>query len=99
MHLERYLPLFLRGRVVAGYGRGGKQLGCPTGSLFHHCEISIQQINVAKCMSEARRYIIMTIIFVFHSQLAFPVTRITDCLPKGLVAVNRDSTGLRWITY
>lgn len=60
MHLERYLPLFLRGRVVAGYGRGGKQLGCPTGSLFRHCDISIQQINVAKCMSEACRYIIMT---------------------------------------
>lgn len=33
MHLERYLPLFLRGRVVAGYGRGGKQLGCPTANI------------------------------------------------------------------
>ncbi|VDL71566.1 unnamed protein product [Nippostrongylus brasiliensis] len=33
MHLDRLLPLFLRGRVVPGFGRGGKQLGCPTANL------------------------------------------------------------------
>ncbi|VDN29395.1 unnamed protein product [Cylicostephanus goldi] len=33
MHLDRHLPYFLRGRVVTGFGRGGKQLGCPTANI------------------------------------------------------------------
>ncbi|ETN69518.1 riboflavin kinase / FAD synthetase [Necator americanus] len=33
MRLNRHLPYFLRGRVVAGFGRGGKQLGCPTANI------------------------------------------------------------------
>lgn len=30
-HLRRVLPQYVRGTVVHGFGRGGKQLGCPTG--------------------------------------------------------------------
>ncbi|KHJ91151.1 riboflavin kinase / FAD synthetase [Oesophagostomum dentatum] len=33
MHLDRHLPYFLSGRVVTGFGRGGKQLGCPTANI------------------------------------------------------------------
>ncbi|VDO28474.1 unnamed protein product [Haemonchus placei] len=33
MDCERHLPLFVQGRVVTGFGRGGKQLGCPTANL------------------------------------------------------------------
>ncbi|VDM77946.1 unnamed protein product [Strongylus vulgaris] len=33
MHLDRHLPYFLRGQVVTGFGRGGKQLGCPTANI------------------------------------------------------------------
>lgn len=28
-----YLPLFLKGEVVKGFGRGSKDLGCPTGNI------------------------------------------------------------------
>lgn len=28
------LPLFIQGEVVKGFGRGSKDLGCPTGKLF-----------------------------------------------------------------
>lgn len=28
------LPLFIQGEVVKGFGRGSKELGCPTGKLF-----------------------------------------------------------------
>lgn len=31
---SRFLPHFFRGRVVHGYGRGGKKLNCPTGMEF-----------------------------------------------------------------
>uniref|UniRef100_A0AC35UGN1 Riboflavin kinase n=1 Tax=Rhabditophanes sp. KR3021 TaxID=114890 RepID=A0AC35UGN1_9BILA len=30
------LPLYFRGKVVHGYGRGGKQLNCPTANLDHN---------------------------------------------------------------
>ncbi|KAI1728013.1 riboflavin kinase domain-containing protein [Ditylenchus destructor] len=30
---SRFLPHFFRGRVVHGYGRGGKKLNCPTANL------------------------------------------------------------------
>ncbi|VDM62710.1 unnamed protein product [Angiostrongylus costaricensis] len=33
MHVNHLLPCFLRGRVVAGFGRGGKELGCPTANI------------------------------------------------------------------
>ena len=28
-----HLPLFLEGEVVKGFGRGSKDLGCPTGNI------------------------------------------------------------------
>ena len=30
---EAPYPIYLRGTVEEGFGRGGKDLGCPTGSL------------------------------------------------------------------
>ncbi|KAK6037168.1 hypothetical protein COOONC_25327 [Cooperia oncophora] len=33
MHPNQHLPFFVRGSVVAGFGRGGKELGCPTANL------------------------------------------------------------------
>lgn len=35
----KHLPLFLEGEVVKGFGRGSKDLGCPTGNIL----IIIQQ--------------------------------------------------------
>lgn len=29
------LPLFLKGQVVNGFGRGSKDLGCPTGMYYN----------------------------------------------------------------
>jgi len=31
--IKSLLPYFVRGIVVKGFGRGSKQLGCPTGSF------------------------------------------------------------------
>lgn len=33
---EEPFPVTLVGAVQKGFGRGGKDLGCPTGSLLHH---------------------------------------------------------------
>ncbi|KAJ1371643.1 hypothetical protein KIN20_033628 [Parelaphostrongylus tenuis] len=33
MHIDHLFPYFLRGRVVTGFGRGGKELGCPTANI------------------------------------------------------------------
>lgn len=29
--MSKLLPLFIEGEVVKGFGRGSKELGCPTG--------------------------------------------------------------------
>jgi hypothetical protein len=31
---ERPYPIYLRGLVERGFGRGGKDLGCPTGECY-----------------------------------------------------------------
>jgi hypothetical protein len=32
--LETYVPLYVRGTVVKGFGRGNKELGIPTGKRY-----------------------------------------------------------------
>lgn len=33
MYINHLFPCFLRGRVVTGFGRGGKELNCPTANI------------------------------------------------------------------
>lgn len=30
---NKYLPYYMNGEIVKGFGRGSKELGCPTGML------------------------------------------------------------------
>ncbi|XP_034836066.1 putative riboflavin kinase [Maniola hyperantus] len=38
-----YLPLFLKGEVVKGFGRGSKELGCPTANYSREVAQSLPQ--------------------------------------------------------
>lgn len=33
-----YLPFYIKGEVVKGFGRGSKDLGCPTGTVLREVQ-------------------------------------------------------------
>jgi hypothetical protein len=43
---ERPYPIYLRGPVERGFGRGGKDLGCPTGEWLFCTSIERDRINM-----------------------------------------------------
>lgn len=50
---QLYLPLFLEGEVIKGFGRGSRELGCPTGksnviNVLHHIFKNLIVINNLK---------------------------------------------------
>ena len=57
-----YLPLFLKGQVVKGFGRGSKDLGCPTGKCSFYLTVLID------CYLTMIKHLY---VFIFHYLFTF----------------------------
>lgn len=48
MGSKSYLPYYAAGKVVSGFGRGSKSLGCPTGIKTN---LNVKHLNINKVPS------------------------------------------------
>ena len=78
MEQEVSLPLYFQGKVDVGFGRGGKQLGCPTGTAVSNVALYFNKMSESRLyfnkMSESRCHAYLHLLppslfypFSFHS--------------------------------